>query len=241
MGCFAVCVRARVTVGVVQVLEFLEAAAATGVPAFSPRFSMAINKARWQERLKRVKRSCALLIQHGGSQYDGRDVNAGTVFRVLTSRPRFPGDAVVPSDGSCGSLIFAVYSHGWSYAVGDEAMQARLRRSYLCDTCCEFHTKPLQAYDHQHESAFTREWYVNMPYKCHQDDVAELYASVATDGHEHAHWHLYWQTLFRAYFHLVRSQPRRPILALHNFCGSGGTLKFMQRPVYQQYYGVDKW
>ena len=224
-----------------QVLTFLESAASTGEPAFSPRLSVDANKARWQERLDATRAACAALIARGGADYDGSDVNAGTVYKVLTGFGAEEGDRIVPRDGSCGALLFAVYSHGWSYAVGDEAMQARLRSQYVCDTCRGKHTNDPSTYDHQHESSFTREWYVNMPYECPESMRDELYGGVATEGHAHAHWFLYWQSLCKAYFKLVQADPERPVVALHNWCGSGGTLKFMERPGYQAYFGVKHW
>lgn len=62
-----------------EVLEWLTAAAATGAPAFSPRFTLEQNKAAWKRKLDSTMASCARLIKDGGADYDGNRVCAATL------------------------------------------------------------------------------------------------------------------------------------------------------------------
>jgi len=45
----------------------------------------------------------------------------------------------------------------------------------------------------------------------------------------------------QAYHYLITAAPTRPIIALHNFCGAAGTLKFMKYSEFGSRYGVNKW
>ena len=48
-----------------------------------------------------------------------------------------------------------------------------------------------------------------------------------------------WWT--QVYHFLVSTAPTRPIVSIHCFCGSAGTLKFFDKPSYKERHQVHKW
>lgn len=131
-------------------------------------------------------------------------------------------------------------SHGWSFPIGNEEQQARLAAEYKCDTCGSKHDELKKDYGHEHQSAYTREWFIHMPYAAPTEDLP-LFEPVATSAQRHYDNLLFWEMLFSAYYKIVHRRPSAPLLAVHNFCGSAGTLRFMDRPAYTTYYQVGQW
>eukprot|EP00971_Amphidinium_carterae_P073510 1453466-Amphidinium_carterae.1 len=67
------------------------------------------------------------------------------------------------------------------------------------------------------------------------------YGFVCTDGHEHPYSLLYSTQLVLALQSMFKAVPRRPVVVLHNYCGSGGSLKWMRHLSYRTHTCVGQW
>ncbi|KNC50004.1 uncharacterized protein AMSG_05761 [Thecamonas trahens ATCC 50062] len=210
-----------------ETMAWLNKAASTGLPLFSPSMDEARSASRWAEREADMAEAVEMLMAEGGANYDGQDVNPQTVLNVLRGL-----------EGG-RSVLFAIYSHGWSHYVmeKDDPALSTLLATTPCDLCGDVHMPEL-TYNHEHSSTLTREFYAHMPYASPDD---EAYGAVSHSHMPHALKYLYFQQLFETYAALIADRPNRPIVALYNFCGSGGMTKFLSRESYRRYHGVSTW
>lgn len=182
---------------------------------------------------------CQRLIEEGGADYDFRDVNPGTIWSVLQGKPPVgaASQKVVPAN--CGALFFAIYSHGDCHPCSaDESLALRSERASSCESQFEAPKKlnPLQ-----------HEWFAHMPYPTTDELLKmEMLSFVATEGATGLHFssperYLYATQLRATFVSLFSNRPDRPIIALLNFCRSGGALEFMRQPAIRDYYSANKW
>lgn len=81
-------------------------------------------------RLVDTRRECAVLIAHGGSDYDYRDVNPSTVLHVLGGDELATGaKPVVPARAT--SVFVLLYSHGNAHPRRVEQPDAGLDEHYI--------------------------------------------------------------------------------------------------------------
>lgn len=170
-------------------------------------------------RLAEVEHDCSRLISEGGADYDGADVNAATVLRVLRGDVR-SGARVVPQSG-VGSVVVIFISHGHAHPAG---VGLKHHEWYLHFP----HPVPMEE-DHLYNvvshSGFDQvdphpEWNWGAPkYR----------------------WKLYSQMLFQAYHEVLQRAPRRRLVLFHQFCLSGGVANFMRHESYQAYCGTGRW
>jgi hypothetical protein len=197
--------------------------------------------------MEMVKTKCARLIREGGADYDHEGVNPGTVVAVLRGLHRHHTDAadaparwpkVVPR--AAGSAVFlSVYSHGDSHPSSAAASRkhvgaalARRSHSHLPVTVPE----AMDTREH--------EWFAHLPYPTRPAAFAEeLLEPIATEfaRRQRPRCHLYATQLKMCFSGLFTDAPARPVVALCNFCRSGGMLTFMQNPVARRAFGVDGW
>ena len=90
---------------------WLVEAQSSGLPLFSPALSPEASGARWGAVLSELRRDCARLIDDGGPDYEGEDVNPATLVDVLCGRRECGSRRrpVVPRRGG-RSVVLAVYS-----------------------------------------------------------------------------------------------------------------------------------
>jgi len=220
-----------------DVLRSLQKCADTGLPLWTKDLPLHQSKSNWASLLNHMNDCCGRLIADGGPDYDLDDVNPETVLRVLTGNPRKPGDKVLPQSG-CKSVLISAYSHGWSHRVTNDKQFYEAKTSTIkCDLCGEFHIPGVKL-DHSHSSILTREWFFEMPY-CARDK--SIYDAVSHTHVRHPYSLLYWQQLFQAYHKISSRDPLLPIVVLYQFCGSAGSIKFYEKPLYHQWYRIKSW
>jgi hypothetical protein len=210
---------------------------------------------------------CARLLREGGSDYDFAQVNGGTVFAVCAGLrcARFP--RVVPVTGERGPLFLSMYSHGNSHPSSHHSrtsaeMADRARKEAIASQP-HMPAPPPPELDHRGQ-----EWFVLMPYPtqpaslgralagyiCHDAVVnlpeAEELNLISGSGGDVAHGSAYrphnylYGTHLRALFARLmapESGTPQPMVALFNFCRSGGVGSFLQRPATRSALGADKW
>jgi hypothetical protein len=227
--------------------------------------SSATEKVFIEGQIGRTTAACSRLIEEGGADYDREEVNPFTVLNVLTGgdlggfgsgsggsrgRDRCAGGCesksaepkrVIP-DSHCGPVVLAIYSHGDSHLA----------------TSVSATTETL----HLPHTASNAEWFCHMPYPSPQiatwpaaggggggSSRNNLLAFVSSSGagldpktgHPRAPCFLYSTQLLLAFAAMFRKQPHRPVVALLNYCRSGGSCGFMHRPGAIEQLGLDKW
>jgi hypothetical protein len=236
-----------------------------------------VSRGKWAEVLETTEESCARLIADGGADYDGIDVHPGTVLDVLRGETGRGCGKVVPR-GRGRSVLFGIYTHGWSHRTLGKKEQRAVEATVDCDLCGKPHKydmgqepglehiddvdgnaggggvggggkggesgeegggeegkgwDPLDIgdsgapnYDHDHSSLSTRQWFLHLPVEV-PSNRETIYHGISHGQHPHHRSLLYWQHFAAAYEDMLRSAPARPIVALYNFCSSGGFLKYM--------------
>ena len=134
---------------------------------------------------------------------------------------------------------------GWSHSTLPYDALKTFAAHEKCDVCFEVHASDVEAKNgatlkHPHSTLGSREWYVHLPHPAPPSTRA-MYECTTFRSHNHAYNLLYWQMLFSIYHKQLSRQPRRQLISLYQFCGSGGNLKFFERPSYKKYYHVDRW
>lgn len=179
---------------------------------------------------------CQRLIEEGGADYDYSDVNPGTVWSVLRGTPP-PGTAsrkVVPP--SSGAVFFAIYSHGDCHPCSAAESRALGVGAGSGTFVAPARLDPLK-----------HEWFAHMPYQTRDEKLsAEMLSFVATSGATGPHFNCpgryFYATQLRAVLvSMFARRPDRPVIALLNFCRSGGALEFMRQPITRDYYSADQW
>lgn len=233
--------RARVVVicQLSQTLHWLYRASQTGEPLFTKGLDIETSKKKWAGRLAAMQEDCAQLIADGGPDYDGEYCNAATVLDVLRGRMPAGWPCIPRGRGSC--VLVGFYSHGWSHeSFAEETARKRVEAKTVCDLCHSPHIDEKHPCT-SHSSLATREWYMHLEHEVPEARRSELYGSVATAGHEAPFYLLYGSQLVSAYSEMFSVAPQRPVIVLNNYCGSDGMLKFMRKPLYRSYTGVDQW
>jgi hypothetical protein len=226
-----------------QTIAWLSTAVATGQPLFTKNISVEESSRRWDVHLQSLKKDCRRLIDDGGPDYEGTDCHPASVLDVLTGKPTPSGGRVVDrTDGSC--VLLGLYSHGWSHETftQDEAeRRARIEATIVCDVCGKTHsTQADRDACPEHSSLSTREWYLHMEHEV-PEDRRDIYGPACTAAHEHPYSLLYTAQLIAALSSMFQAAPKRPVLILHNYCGSGGMLKWMRRPSYRKHTPLASW
>ena len=88
--------------------------------------------------LETTEESCARLIADGGADYDGIDVHPGTVLDVLQGDTGRGCGKVVPR-GRGRSVLFGIYTHGWSHRTLGKKEQRVVEATVDCDLCGKPH------------------------------------------------------------------------------------------------------
>jgi hypothetical protein len=121
-----------------EVRQKLSQAADTGYPLFSPRLSMAENKAKNIEKLRSFERKYQTVFALGGADYDWEHVCVETVMKVLMGEPLWPGSKVIPRQ-NVRSLFFCLSGHGGSFASIPRTSPKLVR--IPCDLCGKPHAR----------------------------------------------------------------------------------------------------
>lgn len=186
----------------------------------------------------RALRPLAAARDRGVAMWRAAQVNPSNFLNLMAGIPPQPGDKVVPV-GAYSCLLVGLHSHGWSHDTLPEADRPNVFARIKCDVCGHPHKLGVK-YGHDHSSWFTREWYVHFPYDADAEEMS-IYDFTAHSEVEHYQSVVYGSMLFKAYHRLVCAAPTRPVIGLHSFCGSSGTLKWMHPEVFGTRSQVDKW
>mmetsp|Transcript_90052 Transcript_90052/g.156040 ORF Transcript_90052/g.156040 Transcript_90052/m.156040 type:complete len:478 (-) Transcript_90052:53-1486(-) len=170
-------------------------------------------------RLAEIEHDCARLISEGGADYDGAEVNAATVLRVLRGDIR-SGGRVVPQSG-VGSIVVIFISHGHAHPAG---VGLKHHEWYL-----HFPHPVPDEEDHLYD-VVSHSGFDNVDPHPEWNWGAPKYR-----------WKLYSQMLFQAYHEVLQRAPRRRLVLFHQFCLSGGVANFMRHASYQAYCGTSRW
>mmetsp|Transcript_31596 Transcript_31596/g.73671 ORF Transcript_31596/g.73671 Transcript_31596/m.73671 type:complete len:453 (-) Transcript_31596:171-1529(-) len=227
-----------------EVHSWLREAARHGLPLFTSGITEEESAKRWSTLLREMEVDCRRLLEDG-VHYEGKACNPGTVLDVLAGNSSCVDGPVLPQSGSACAVI-GLYSHGWSHTVYPEetAEQQRLEAMVTCDLCGQPHTgESCSAGCPEHSSLRTREWYMHMPHEVPEERRREAagYGHVCTLGHEHPFSLLYSTQLMLCLQKMFEMAPSRPVVVLHNYCGSGGALKWMRQRSYQTYTSLRQW
>eukprot|EP00928_Gymnodinium_smaydae_P014067 TRINITY_DN15099_c1_g1_i2.p1 TRINITY_DN15099_c1_g1~~TRINITY_DN15099_c1_g1_i2.p1 ORF type:complete len:511 (-),score=65.21 TRINITY_DN15099_c1_g1_i2:137-1609(-) len=95
-------------VTIVQLQDYLN----TLLQGEQGRFDVGIPAKWYAEQRARIEGKCRRLLDEGGANYDGQDVNPSTVWSVLLGESSHLSGPVVPRTGA---IVFAIYSHGDSH------------------------------------------------------------------------------------------------------------------------------
>ena len=174
-----------------------------------------------RQQLLETTESCRELLENGGADYDGSDVNPATILRVLRGDA---GDAgtkpVIPSRG-VKSILLILISHGHAHPAGPTS-------------------KHHEWYMHlPYPVSETEESLYEMVSHEGFRDV-DPYPDWDWGAPKHR-WRLYSQMLFQAYHAVLEQSPHRRLVVFHQFCLSGGAVEFMRRPSYRRYFGTRYW
>lgn len=185
-------------------------------------------------------KECKRLLDEGGADYDHDMVCPETVWSVCLGTRSQRYRRVVPSKGA-KSLTIAIYSHGDSHPAiaGSKEPAEDHKRSPADPVALQPHLNPLR-----------HEWFVHMPYPSNRDSptTQEMLSPVAIEGSKTAGrtrnkplCYLYSTQLRSMFCRLFASDPTRPVIALLNYCRSGGGIEFLRRPKAREVLGADKW
>jgi len=210
-----------------------------------------------------VRESCSRLLQDGGAHYDNTDVNPKVLLDVLTGLEG--GSGVVLGLYSHG------WSHEAHQGEARDALERELPCDLCGKSHdpAERERQASVGIDggfaHEHCSLRSREWYCHFPHSVPASALESLYPRFglhpdAEEGegeggggsyrgripirhtpHEHFDSLLYWQHLHEAYRLMFARHPRRPVVALHNYCGSYGMIKHMEAGRREAYPELDGW
>eukprot|EP00656_Telonema_subtile_P053953 TRINITY_DN7917_c0_g2_i4.p1 TRINITY_DN7917_c0_g2~~TRINITY_DN7917_c0_g2_i4.p1 ORF type:complete len:358 (+),score=82.41 TRINITY_DN7917_c0_g2_i4:89-1162(+) len=178
-------------------------------------------------------KTCARLREEGGADYDFEKVCPSTVWAVLSGEHgggRFP--KVLPQDAH--SVFFCVYSHGDSHSALKSVQEAAAQRV----------ANPTDAVQVPVElDPASTEWYAHFPYPSDDDLASEMLDFVSTDGCPKGGgmFYLYASQLKLLFARMFEQNPHRPVVALLNYCRSGGALHFMKNEAVRKAYGADRW
>mmetsp|Transcript_137954 Transcript_137954/g.440607 ORF Transcript_137954/g.440607 Transcript_137954/m.440607 type:complete len:601 (+) Transcript_137954:891-2693(+) len=172
-----------------------------------------------RRRSQVMQDACKELLEDGGADYDGIDVNASTLLRVLKGDPSGKGRCV--PQHAVGSTMLVLVSHGHAHPAGPSTTSHEWYMHFP-------HPVPVEAdnlYDFVSHQGFEDvdphpEW----------DWGAPKYR-----------WKLYSQILFQAHHTVLQRSPRRRLVLFHQFCLSGGAANFMRQRSYQTYCGTKRW
>ncbi|KAJ9451111.1 hypothetical protein DIPPA_20871 [Diplonema papillatum] len=190
---------------VVQLQEYLgvQMAGETGA------IDTGIPKTYYRDNRLRVQEKCQRLLAEGGADYDGKEANPGTIWKVLLGDTAgSPGKKVVPSNAT--AVHFAVYSHGNSHSTmpkEDDAPDGR------CHTSGKF-----------------VEWYFNMPHPVTDGSLDAASRYVALGNAKHPKCNFYATHLRALLSERFRRRPGCPVVGVLNYCRSGGTASFLASP-----------
>ena len=174
-----------------------------------------------RRRLDDTRRDCAVLLAHGGADYDGADVHAATALHVLSGDAAATGGRpVVPRRAT--SVFVLLNSHGNAHP--------------------RFADRPDEGLD---------EHYMHFPHPVPPaaeglyDGVA--YAgdaegdSLVPYGPRKHRWRLYSTMLFQALLKAVSVRPGRSIVLLNQSCLSAGHARFLQQEAFQRVFNTHAW
>ena len=130
-----------------------------------------------------------------------------------------------------------------------------IEQETLCDICGKGHDPVVRERQasvgldggpaHEHCSLQTREWYCHFPHSVSESHRDTFYGGsripIRTSPHEHYHSLLYWQHLHEAYRLMFARHPARPVVAIHNYCGSYGMIKHMEPARRLKFRELDRW
>mmetsp|Transcript_6079 Transcript_6079/g.11198 ORF Transcript_6079/g.11198 Transcript_6079/m.11198 type:complete len:382 (+) Transcript_6079:250-1395(+) len=190
-----------------------------------------------------------------------------TVWNVLLGHKSNKYPKVVPAGkGHTKSLTIAIYSHGDSHPAlratqkgnekkdettstsssGGEQRADETKSSALSATTKSLAGPPN---DKPYLDPLQHEWYVHLPYpsECKKTS-GQILSFVATDGsigagktRDKPECYLYATQLRAIFVKLFQYDPNRPVIALLNYCRSGGGLEFLRRPNTRKLLGADSW
>ena len=129
------------------------------------------SRSTYAQRVRQVEAACGKLIEDGGAQYDGTQVNAATLEDILLHR--------VPAAATC--VFVGIYSHGDSHSAPDSPAER---------------------------------FYFHLPHPAPKAGPTA--------------YRMYDEQLQRAFECQFEARPQRPIVALLNFCRSGGMLRMLR-------------
>mmetsp|Transcript_31947 Transcript_31947/g.51794 ORF Transcript_31947/g.51794 Transcript_31947/m.51794 type:complete len:425 (-) Transcript_31947:140-1414(-) len=206
------------------------------------------------------EKECALLLKEGGSDYDFDAVCPSTVWRVVLGLKNENYPKVVPKGkDKVKSLTLAIYSHGDSHPAvkiikhqhqhqhqekkeADNAAAAAATENGSSNLMGPPDLKP-------HLDPLKHEWFVHMPYPNKDRRINnEILSFVATEGSKDAgrcrnkpEYYLYATQLRSIFCSLFQENPKRPVIALLNYCRSGGGIEFLRRSYTRKALGAEKW
>jgi hypothetical protein len=169
-----------------------------------------------------VLRDCDMLLKEGGADYDYDYVNPGTIWNVMHGIQSKEYCKVIPEEAS--SIFFALYSHGDCHPT---STRTSAKEDLLLN--------PLRY-----------EWFAHMPYATKSKSLSnKMLSFVATEGATGKDFsiperYFYATQLRHILINLFQHNPNRPILAMLNYCRSGGALQFMQSSTSKRYYGAER-
>ena len=188
-------------------------------------------------------KKCERMIREGGADYDYDKVNPATLWSVLQGNESSDYPKVVPkSKDSCSAIFLGVYSHGDSHPSTGSTEERKKDR----------HTDSARGMDVVSVAAdldpTQHEWYFHLPYPTPVELRSETMSFVATEaskdagrGRNRPECYFYASQLRSCLASMFRDRPDRPVIALLNYCRSGGALSFMKREATRRAYGADDW
>eukprot|EP00658_Telonema_sp_P-2_P055317 TRINITY_DN43977_c0_g1_i1.p1 TRINITY_DN43977_c0_g1~~TRINITY_DN43977_c0_g1_i1.p1 ORF type:complete len:396 (-),score=96.21 TRINITY_DN43977_c0_g1_i1:172-1257(-) len=177
---------------------------------------------------------CAKMMEEGGADYDFEMVAPSTVWAILSGNQyggRYP--KVLPPDAH--SVFFCVYSHGDSHSSLKHTSPAAQPRGPA-------NPMDVVAVPSELDPSKT-EWYAHFPYPSPEEMRRPMLEFVSTDGCPKGDgaYYLYASQLKSLFSQMFQQIPTRPVVALLNYCRSGGALAFMKNDTIRRAYGADRW
>ena len=172
-------------------------------------------------RLADTRRDCAVLMAHGGADYDGKDVHPASVLHVIAGAAEAAdGRPVVPA--SATSVFVLLNSHGNAHP--------------------RFVDRPDAGLD---------EHYIHFPHPCPEvheslyDGVAwrgDANVNTTTPfGPKKFRWRLYATQIFQALLQSFSINPGRQVVLLNQSCLSAGHARFLQESPFRQHFSTERW
>ena len=174
-----------------------------------------------RRRLGDTRRDCAVLLAHGGADYDFEDVNAATALHVLSGDAAATGGRpVVPRRAT--SVLVLLNSHGNAHPRLADHPDECLDEHYMHFP----HPVPVEA-----EGLYDGVAYAG-------DKAGD---SLVPFGPRKHRWRLYSTMLFQALLRSFCARPHRQIVVLNQSCLSAGHARFLQHEPYQKAFNTRAW